>query len=93
MQSTVAVHQEGLPTSPTAENLSKVPSQSVGYRSRFAVIKVIYNSLDEDVKQADISDIMRALHGVVDDSIAIQGDPAADGNGLYDINKIDFERL
>lgn len=54
---------------------------------------MIYNSLDEDVKQADISDIMRALQGVVDESIAIQGDPAADGNGLYDISKIDFERL
>lgn len=63
------------------------------YRPRFAAIKVIYNSLDEDVKQADISDIMRALQGVVDESIEIQSDPAADGDRLYDISKIDFEKL
>lgn len=63
------------------------------YRPRFAAIKVIYNSLDEDVKQADISDIMRALQGLVDESIAIQADPAADADRLYDISKIDFEKL
>lgn len=63
------------------------------YRPRFAAIKVIYNSLDEDVKQADISDIMRALQGVVDESIEIQADPAADGDRLYDISKIDFDKL
>lgn len=63
------------------------------YRPRFAAIKVIYNSLDEDVKQADISDIMRALQGVVNESIEIQADPAADGDRLYDISKIDFEKL
>lgn len=63
------------------------------YRPRYAAIKVIYNSLDEDVKQADISDIMRALQGVVDESIAIQADPAVDGDRLYDISKIDFEKL
>lgn len=54
---------------------------------------MIYNSLDEDVKKADISDIMRALQGVVDESIEIQPDPAADGDQLYDISKIDFEKL
>lgn len=63
------------------------------YRPRFAAIKVIYNSLDEDVKQADISDIMRALQGVVDESIEIHSDPAANGDRLYDISKIDFEKL
>lgn len=63
------------------------------YRSRFAAIKVIYNSLDEDVKKADISDIMRALQGVVDESIEIHSDPAANGDRLYDISKIDFEKL
>jgi type I restriction enzyme R subunit len=63
------------------------------YRPRFAAIKVIYNSLDEDVKQADISEIMRALQGVVDESIEIQADLAADGDRLYDISKIDFEKL
>ena len=63
------------------------------YRQRFAAIKVIYNSLEEDVRKADISDIMRALQGVVDESIEIRSDPGADGDRLYDISKIDFEKL
>ncbi len=63
------------------------------YRPRLAAIKVIYNSLDEDVKQADISDVMRALQGVVDESIELHPDPSADGDRLYDISKIDFEKL
>lgn len=54
---------------------------------------MIYNSLDEDVKQADISDVMRALQGVVDESIELHPDPSADGDRLYDISKIDFEKL
>lgn len=45
------------------------------------------------MKQADISDIMRALQGVVDESIAIQADVATAGDRLYDVSKIDFEKL
>ena len=63
------------------------------YRQRYAAIKVIYNSLEEDVQKADISDIMRALQSVVDDSIEIHAEPEAEGDRLYDISKIDFEKL
>lgn len=61
-------------------------------RNRFAAIKVIYNSLEEDVHQADISDIMRALHEVVAGSIEAKDGPAGEDK-LYDIRRIDFERL
>jgi type I restriction enzyme, R subunit len=63
------------------------------YRQRYAAIKVIYNSLEEDVKRADISDIMRALQGVVDESLEIRSNASGDGDRLYDISKIDFEKL
>ncbi|AQS90564.1 DEAD/DEAH box helicase [Gluconobacter albidus] len=63
------------------------------YRKRFAAIKVIYNSLDEDVKKADISDIMRELHAVVNASIETQVDPNDQDDRLYDISRIDFEKL
>ena len=39
------------------------------FRQRYAAIKVIYNSLDEDVRQVDISHIMRELHAVVAEGI------------------------
>jgi type I restriction enzyme R subunit len=63
------------------------------YRQRFAAIKVIYNSLEEDVKKADISDIMRDLHAIVDASIETQAGPADRDDRLYDISRIDFEKL
>ncbi|GAB3591338.1 type I restriction endonuclease subunit R [Acetobacter peroxydans] len=63
------------------------------YRQRFAAIKVIYNSLEEDVKKADISDIMRELHAVVNASIETQVDPNDQDDRLYDISRIDFEKL
>lgn len=63
------------------------------FRQRFAAIKVIYNSLEEDVQKADISDIMRALQGVVDESLEIRANASPDGDRLYDISKIDFEKL
>jgi len=63
------------------------------FRQRFEAIRVIYNSLEEDVQKADISDIMRELQGIVAESIEARTDTADDGDRLYDISKIDFERL
>jgi len=63
------------------------------YRQRFAAIKVIYNSLEEDVKQADISDIMRDLQAIVDASIETKGGFSAGSQQPYDISQIDFEKL
>lgn len=63
------------------------------YRQRFSAIRVIYNSLEEDVRRADITDIMLELHTLVDASIQTQGTPADRVDRLYDISKIDFEKL
>ncbi len=63
------------------------------FRARYAAIKVIYNSLEEDVKKADISDIMSELQGIVDETIDIEPSGADEKDRLYDISKIDFEKL
>jgi type I restriction enzyme R subunit len=63
------------------------------HRQRYAAIKVIYNSLEVDIQQADISSIMRVLQTVVDGSIETRGDGPIEQGPLYDISKIDFEKL
>ncbi|MCE9684438.1 type I restriction endonuclease subunit R [Halomonas alkalisoli] len=57
-------------------------------------IDIVYKSLQQDREQADISHIIRELHGVVDEAIEIR--TPSDGvreTGIYDISAIDFERL
>lgn len=62
------------------------------YRSAYDAINIIYKSLQEDVEKADISEIMWALHAVIEASI----EPATDikkPSKLYDISRVDFKRL
>jgi type I restriction enzyme R subunit len=49
--------------------------------------------LQEDRDVADISDIIKQLHEVVDESIVVEPDKAKDSTKPYDISKIDFNRL
>lgn len=62
------------------------------YRCAYDAINVIYKSLQEDVEKADISDIMRQLHEVIEDSIESTSE-VKEPSRLYDISQIDFERL
>jgi type I restriction enzyme R subunit len=55
-------------------------------------INIVYKSLQIDRENADISDIIRQLHGIVDQVIHTRA-AVAEGAGVYDISKIDFERL
>lgn len=64
------------------------------YRDDFAAINIVYKSLQQDREQADISDIIRQLHSIVDEAIETQTGPAvAEESPPYDISKIDFDRL
>lgn len=59
-------------------------------------IDIIYKRLQADREQADITDIMRQLHGIVDETIHTHAgvrETRAESNDVYDISKIDFERL
>ncbi|MCF8474598.1 MAG: type I restriction endonuclease subunit R [Emcibacter sp.] len=62
------------------------------YRHSYDAISIIYKSLQQDVEKADISDIIRELHGVIDESIETHMGKS-DDDKLYDISKIDFDRL
>jgi type I restriction enzyme R subunit len=64
------------------------------YREQYDAVNIIYNRLQIDREQADITDIIRQLHEVVDAAIDIKQFHTADpDHNLYDISKIDFERL
>lgn len=64
------------------------------YRDDFDAINIVYKSLQQDREQADISDIIRQLHSIVDEAIETQtGLAVAEGSPPYDISKIDFHRL
>lgn len=68
-----------------------VPGLNDRRRSRDA-INIIYKSLQDDRDQADITDILRQLHALVDEAITPQGAPGTD-TATYDISKIDFDQL
>lgn len=67
-----------------------------GYRDMRDAINVLYKSLQSDKEKADISDIMKELYEIVDGSIDTTQkikEPKPDGDRIYDISKIDFDRL
>ena len=63
------------------------------YRDAYRAIDIIYKSLQRDRDVADISDIVRRLHENVDEVIEVQPGVIRDDPVLYDISRIDFERL
>ncbi|MEA2086480.1 MAG: DUF3387 domain-containing protein, partial [Candidatus Caldatribacteriota bacterium] len=63
------------------------------YRSQYNAINIIYKSLQRDREQADISDIIKQLHEVIDGSITVTPDKAKEPNKPYDISKINFDLL
>ena len=65
------------------------------YRNDYEATNIIYRSLQEDREQADITDIIRRLHRVVDDAIETRPDRIAQKmpDRIFDISQIDFDRL
>ena len=63
------------------------------HRADRDAIDVIYRSLHADREQADISDIIRRLHEVVDLAIDLRGASVSRDEAVYDISAIDFDRL
>ena len=64
------------------------------HRADRDAIDVVYRSLQQDREQADISDIIRKLHQIVDDAIVLQADRTGGRDPIpYDISAIDFDRL
>ena len=64
------------------------------HRRAYDAINIVYKSLQEDREQADISQIIKELHGIVGENIALTyADHVAETPAPYDISAIDFERL
>lgn len=65
----------------------------IAYRADYEAINIVYKSLQQDRENADISKIMRALHEEVDQAIDTKQGKSQDQDKIYDISKIDFEKL
>jgi len=63
------------------------------FRNQYSAINIIYKSLQTDIEIADISDIIKKLHEIVDSSIDVKPGKAKEPNKPFDISKIDFDRL
>ncbi|MCK9376594.1 MAG: DUF3387 domain-containing protein [Syntrophobacterales bacterium] len=63
------------------------------HRKEYDAINIVYKSLQQDRDQADITEIIRGLHQVVDKTIETKVDVAMEDQSPYDISKIDFKRL
>ena len=64
-----------------------------GHRKAYDAINIVFKSLREDRDQADISQIIKELHGIVGQSINVAPAGNDEDGRLYDISAIDFERL
>jgi type I restriction enzyme, R subunit len=63
------------------------------YRQAYDAINIIYKKLKEDVEKADISDIIRELHKIIDETVETTTAKGDGGDQPYDISQIDFDRL
>ncbi|MBN1125185.1 MAG: type I restriction endonuclease subunit R [Sedimentisphaerales bacterium] len=63
------------------------------YREAYNAINIIYKSLQKDRDEADIIEIIRQLHQVVDGAIETRGEHIGEETEVYDISKIDFDLL
>ncbi len=64
------------------------------YIKDFNAIEAIYNLLNQNVKTADVTEIMMELQSVVSDSVLIKENEVADKERVYvDLSTLDFEKL
>ena len=64
------------------------------YRKPYEAVNIVYKSLQSDRDAADISDIIRQLHAIVDEAITTTSEPVGKEPSVpYDISRIDFDRL
>lgn len=63
------------------------------YVKDFNAIEAIYNLLNQNVKTADVTEIMMELQEVVSDSILIKGNVTDKGGVYVDLSTLDFEKL
>lgn len=64
------------------------------YIKDFNAIEAIYNLLNQNVKTADVTEIMMELQSVVSESVLIKENEVSEKEGVYvDLSSLDFEKL
>ncbi|MFN3093751.1 type I restriction endonuclease subunit R [Bacillus pumilus] len=63
------------------------------FRAEYNNIDIIYKKLQDDREKADISEVLREMHAIVDEAIVTSPNQINEDGRLYDISNIDFERL
>ncbi len=63
------------------------------HRTDYDAINAVYQSLRQDREQANIFDIIRRLHQVVDGAIETRAERVGEDSEAYDISRIDFDQL
>lgn len=63
------------------------------YRESYEVINIIYKMLQKSREEADITDIIKELHKIIDESVKPTDDESDESRSPYDISKIDFDLL
>lgn len=61
--------------------------------AEYDALRIIGKKLDEDREKADITALLREMQGVVDAAVTGVAEPLVGYKKLYDMSKIDFERL
>lgn len=60
----------------------------------FNAIEAIYNLLNQNVKTADVTEIMMELQSLVSESVLVKENEVADKEGVYvDLSTLDFDKL
>ncbi|WP_129596558.1 type I restriction endonuclease subunit R [Methanohalophilus profundi] len=63
------------------------------YRQSYEAINVIYKMLQRSREEADITDIIKELHQIIDESVEPTENEVGESRTAYDISKIDFDLL
>jgi type I restriction enzyme R subunit len=63
------------------------------YLAEYDALRIISKKLDEDREKADITALLRAMQDVVDAAVTAVAEPLTGYQKLYDMSKINFERL
>jgi type I restriction enzyme R subunit len=67
---------------------------AVAYAERHDNIEAIYRKLEDELDKADVTEVLKALHRIVNASITAQGRGSDHATGLkVDLSKIDFQKL
>ena len=64
------------------------------YVKEFSAIEAIYNLLNQNVKTADVTEIMMELQSIVSDSVVLKEGRVEEKDGVYfDLTNLDFDKL